>query len=83
LLGLLVAVAAALVEEAFFRRLLMDALMRAGVCRTPSARIRPHFRYCTCELGPSNGSRRGWRGGYDCHWDAWHCVSVRVRRRSS
>jgi membrane protease YdiL (CAAX protease family) len=30
LLGLLVAVAAALVEEAFFRRLLMDALMRAG-----------------------------------------------------
>ena len=30
LLGILVAVAAALVEEAFFRRLLMDALMRAG-----------------------------------------------------
>lgn len=29
-LGLLVAVAAALVEEAFFRRVLMDALMRAG-----------------------------------------------------
>ncbi len=30
LLGVLVAVSAALVEEAFFRRLLMDALMRAG-----------------------------------------------------
>lgn len=30
LLGILVAVSAALVEEAFFRRLLMDALMRAG-----------------------------------------------------
>ena len=30
LLGLFVAVPAALVEEAFFRRLLMDALMRAG-----------------------------------------------------
>ncbi len=30
LLGILLAVAAALVEEAFFRRLLMDALMRAG-----------------------------------------------------
>jgi len=30
LLGILVALAAALVEEAFFRRLLMDALMRAG-----------------------------------------------------
>ena len=30
LLGILVAFSAALVEEAFFRRLLMDALMRAG-----------------------------------------------------
>ena len=30
LLGILLAVSAALVEEAFFRRLLMDALMRAG-----------------------------------------------------
>lgn len=30
LLGVLVAVAAAVVEEAFFRRMLMDALMRAG-----------------------------------------------------
>ena len=30
LLGILIAVAAALVEEAFFRRFLMDALMRAG-----------------------------------------------------
>ena len=30
LLGILVAVAAAVVEEAFFRRLIMDALMRAG-----------------------------------------------------
>ena len=30
LLGVLVAVAAAVVEEAFFRRLLMDALLRAG-----------------------------------------------------
>ncbi len=30
LLGILLAVAAALVEEAFFRRFLMDALMRAG-----------------------------------------------------